>query len=337
MSAHRTLNDIARAFYTVVPGRLNDPGDGGAILVRGSLGIMNLVATTGAHTRTLAAPIKPGLIVTFCLESISSGSLAITVAGGYDQASGTVLTFGDAGDYVMLISVEVVSGTFVWRVVGFDGVTGPTMELSDLDVDTLVVDTLATIASAAIATANIPIRTITAAGAEHGDGAIGTAVAPVTTRQTVNGVIITTIKVDLTGLGCKGGNAGDAIGLVSGAPDAYIGRYVVATDGVVFKVEMACLEVPAGTGSATLDIDLVSDATGTYGYDEAIGGATVINNDTLSAGATLVAGEVLTNDGPALTGNDYLYLAEGDAAATDGVYTAGQFIITLYGHAVLVP
>ena len=32
--------------------------------------------------------------------------------------------------------------------------------------------------------------------------------------------------------------------------------------------------------------------------------------------------------------NDYLYLTEGDTAATDGVYNAGQFLFTFYGMPV---
>jgi len=38
---------------------------------------------------------------------------------------------------------------------------------------------------------------------------------------------------------------------------------------------------------------------------------------------------------PALTANDYLYLVEGDSAASAGVYDAGQFVFRFYGHAVL--
>ena len=48
----------------------------------------------------------------------------------------------------------------------------------------------------------------------------------------------------------------------------------------------------------------------------------------------MVAGQELSNITPALTANNYFYLVEGDTAATDAVYNAGQFILTLYGHAI---
>jgi hypothetical protein len=35
-----------------------------------------------------------------------------------------------------------------------------------------------------------------------------------------------------------------------------------------------------------------------------------------------------------ITADDFFYLVEGDTAATDAVYNAGQFILTLYGHAI---
>ncbi len=170
-----------------------------------------------------------------------------------------------------------------------------------------------------------------ASPAEHGAGVIGTGVAPSTMRRQENSIIITEIAIDLTGLACKGDAAGDAIGLSAGGV-AFIGRNVVANNGIVYKAEILCIEAPGeGTATITADIDLASNSSGTIEYDGAVasGGAVVINT------ATLVAGEVVTNDVPALTANDYLYLVEGDTAATTGVYDAGQYIVRLYGRALL--
>src|SRR5680860_70351 len=88
--------------------------------------------------------------------------------------------------------------------------------------------------------------------AEHGAGAIGTSSfgAPQTRRWTEDGVIITQIKFDITGFGVLGTAANEVIGLVAGGA-AYIGRNVVATNGVVFKAELSCTEVP-GQGTATI-------------------------------------------------------------------------------------
>ena len=137
-SPFRALNDQYRAYDVNGHGRRTDPGNTVKVLtVDRQLSIFNLVSTTGAQTRTLAAPSKPGVIVTFCLESITSGTLTITTATAFDQAGNDDIVFGDAGDFVTLMSVEVVADTFMWRVVAFDGVTGPTLELSDIDVDTI--------------------------------------------------------------------------------------------------------------------------------------------------------------------------------------------------------
>lgn len=166
------------------------------------------------------------------------------------------------------------------------------------------------------------------APAEHAAGAIGTLGAPVTTRQIVDGVIIKTIKLDLDGMAVLGTQAKDAIGLVGIAP--YIGRYVVATDGVCFRVEIACIVAPTQeTATITQDIDLGADDDVTI-----LQGGDPID-DVIVNTATLVAGEVVVNNAPALTANDYIFLIEGDTAASTGEYSGGQFIVKFYGHPVL--
>lgn len=159
--------------------------------------------------------------------------------------------------------------------------------------------------------------------AEHGAGAIGTAAVPTTTRWIESGVIITQIKVDLTGLASVA-TANDVIGLAAGG-NAYIGRNVVATNGIIFKAEFACIETPAGGDN---DVNAVWNSSGTLAYDGA-GGTTYLSNS-----GDLLAGQTVENLVPAVTANDYLYLTAGtgDTAAT---YTAGMYIITLYGHALL--
>lgn len=160
--------------------------------------------------------------------------------------------------------------------------------------------------------------------AEHGAGAIGTGAAPKTYRWVENGVIITRIKIDLQGLTC-GGSADDVIGLALGTPPAYIGRNVVATNGVIFKVEMSCIEVPAGGDP---DINLVAGSVGTNVYDTAVTNAAVILNS-----GDLAAGVTIQSLVPSITANYYYYLTCGTSTAA--AYTTGQVIITTYGHALL--
>ena len=162
----------------------------------------------------------------------------------------------------------------------------------------------------------------------YGAGAIstgtGAAGAPQYSRTTVGDIIITTIKVDLMGLTVKGGNAGDAIGV--GTNPAYIYKNVVAENGVIFKQEIACLELPtAASGTITTDINLAWNSAATIDYDEAVGTGAEINT------GGLVAGQVVSDETAAITANHYAYLTEGDTAASDGVHSAGQILITLYG------
>ncbi len=282
--------------------------------------------TAAAVTATLAAPIKAGIIGTVVLAVDGGGyDLTLTVTGGYNLDAVTDIAFDDAQDFVTFMSIES-DGTFYWRVLGQEGTDAAIAAGETLAVDTLTVDTLATITSANIATANIPIRTSTVEAAEHGAGAIGTSSfgAPQTTRYFVNGVIITEIKIDITGLGCKGDLQGDAIGLVAGGA-AYIGRYVTASYGIVYRIEMSCLELPAGSATSVLDIDLMAENDGDVVYDGPV-------DDTVLARAGVwAAGETIVDDAPALTANDYFYLGEGDTTGDTGVYTAGQFLIRMYG------
>ncbi len=159
--------------------------------------------------------------------------------------------------------------------------------------------------------------------AEHGAGAIGTAATPTTTRWVDAGVIVTQFKIDMTGLKSKN-VAADVIGLAS-AVDAYIGRNVVATNGIIFKMSIACLETPAGGDD---DINVVANASGTLGYDEAGGTTFGINS------GDLVAGRVIENLVQGLTADHYFYLTAGNGDL-DVVYTAGMLLITWYGHPLL--
>lgn len=170
-----------------------------------------------------------------------------------------------------------------------------------------------------------------AVDAEHGAGIIGTGVAPATFRYTLgNGDIVTEIQLDLTGLAVKGDATGDVIGLAgTDSAPSYIGQYVTATCGIVYRVEVLCLETPGeGTATITTDIDIAGNADGTLEYDEAAGSA------ECDLGG-LAAGNSYVIDAPGLTADDYLYLVEGDTTAATGEYDAGQLIVRLYGHSTL--
>jgi len=158
---------------------------------------------------------------------------------------------------------------------------------------------------------------------EHGAGVIGTGVAPSTTRYNQDGVIITDIKVDLTGLASVA-TANDVIGLAAGGV-AYIGRNVVANNGIVFKMELICLEATAGGDN---DINVVAAASGTIAYNGAGGIGYGVN------GGNQAAGQVVADLVQGLTANHYFYLTAG-TGDTAAAYTGGQVIVRLHGHPIL--
>lgn len=166
--------------------------------------------------------------------------------------------------------------------------------------------------------------TTTVASAEHGAGAIGTAVAPRTYRWSDRGVIITQTKFDLTGLRSVA-TANDVIGLQAGGA-AYIGRNVEATNGIIFKATLSCLETPAGGDN---DVNVVANASAVLAYDGA-GGTTYVAGDA----GDLIKGQTVQNLLVGLTEGDYFYLTAG-TGDTLGDYTAGQYVLTTYGHALI--
>jgi len=166
-------------------------------------------------------------------------------------------------------------------------------------------------------------------GQTWGAGAIGTGEAPIAFRQTdaINGLIITEVQIDLTGLKAKGGNANDAIG--KGTVPAFIYKNEVAKNGIIFKHEVLCTEVPASTsGTITTDINVAWASAATIDFDEAVGTGAFIDT------GGLVAGQVVQDLTAAITANHYAYITEGDTAASTGTYTSGQLIYRMYGYKV---
>jgi hypothetical protein len=262
------------------------------------------VTTTGSSdTLTLNAPTKPGIECAVVL-SVDAGNLVLTVTGGYNFDGDTAISFADAGDFVVLKSIQIGSN-YRWRVIAQEG-TNTSTETGTFDL--VIADTI-----------NHPSTDLN----EHGAGAIGTGVAPRTNRFTRDRTIITEISLDLTGLASVA-TANDVIGLSTGG-NAYIGRNVVADNGVIYKMELACIETPVGGDD---DINIVANASGTLAYDGA-GGTTYGVN-----GGDAVAGQVVENLVQGLTDGHYLYLTAG-TGDTAAAYTAGQFMIRLHGHALL--
>lgn len=157
--------------------------------------------------------------------------------------------------------------------------------------------------------------------AATGAGIEGSAAVYETSVKTENGIVTTSIMIDLTGLQ-SGGTAGDIIGK-NGSGVAYIARITTADNGTVFGVKMTCFEAPAGGDN---DIDLYSATEGTGVEDVAISTLTetqIINSGTLSLGTTAF--------GTDIAANQYLYLV--GQGTSNAAYTAGRLLIEIYGYA----
>jgi len=233
-------------------------------------------------------------------STASKGKVSLTAANSAGDTTTTIVNASQSGARTYTIPDAGASASFVMTE-GAQTINGTKT------IPAIVTDTLST----------------TVEASEHGAGSIGTAVAPATYRWIENGVIITQIKFDLTGLASVA-TANDVIGLSAGGV-AYIGRNVVATNGVIFKTQFACLETPAGGDN---DVNVVVNSSAVLAYDSA-GGTTYLSNS-----GDLLAGQTVENLMPAITANDYIYLTAGtgDTAAT---YTAGQYVLTLWGHALI--
>ena len=141
----------------------------------------------------------------------------------------------------------------------------------------------------------------------------------------INGERVTTLLVDLEGMKSKNTD-GDVIG-ISGTTSASLMKWNNSIHGVCYKVEMACIEAPTG---GTEDIVLKASASAGFTYNDACGAPSI-----LAAGGDWVIGKRLGTDGAngtqtQINDGDAIYLTSGDGN-TDGVYTAGKYIIKFYG------
>ncbi len=139
----------------------------------------------------------------------------------------------------------------------------------------------------------------------------------------IGDIIYTTILIDVDGLN-SGGTTADIIG-ADGAGVAHLGQITAALNGTIFGGLMTCLQAPTG-GEPDIDLYCATLATGVE--DTLI---TDLEEDILlNANADWTAGmkKALSAIPPA---TEYLYLAA-SGGVTDATYTAGIFLIELFGY-----
>lgn len=138
-------------------------------------------------------------------------------------------------------------------------------------------------------------------------------------------LIHTRILVDLTGLVGSASDL-DIIGNTGGAASAHLGQITDALNGTLIGGLITCLEVPAGGAT---DVDFYSANESTGAQDAAIG--TLVETALVTSGGAWTSGasKGMTSLPPA---NDYLYAVNG--AASGGTFSAGKFLIELFGTPV---
>lgn len=135
-------------------------------------------------------------------------------------------------------------------------------------------------------------------------------------------LITTTIYIDLDGLSSSTTDL-DIIG--QSTPAAHIGQITAAQNGTITHATCECLEAPVG-GVTDIDIYAATEATGAF--DTGIG--TLVEVAQLTRGDVWAINEKKPFTALPATGK-YLYLT-GGAAGTAAEYSAGKFLITLYGY-----
>ena len=98
-----------------------DPGDASAIPVIRS-GNCAITTAGAGETRTVADPGSVGITLSLTHDVDGGGDAVITVAAAINQNGDNTITMADAGDVVVLTSVQV-GGAPVWRLLVNDGTT----------------------------------------------------------------------------------------------------------------------------------------------------------------------------------------------------------------------
>lgn len=102
-----------------VPVLVADPGTAAAIPVTHSAHIE--ITTAAAETNTLAIPTFVGQRLILNMDVWAVGDRVITSAQRINQAANTIMTFGAAGDCIVLEAIKI-GGALRWQVTANDGV-----------------------------------------------------------------------------------------------------------------------------------------------------------------------------------------------------------------------
>ena len=291
------------------------------------MGLSYSATTTGAGTATSSGTVLEldyNLNATFAGLDVTDFNVAVidydsTGAVHYTAGSYNLLAItGDDAGTPTYVAASILSGLHI-DLDGMD-ITDADLTLYGLNLSmpsALAASTVAHIHADTSIVTDMPVPVvgadITNAGTVCGWIPYG--------KKGVDGLTVTEFYIDLVGLSSVATD-GDVIGDTAETTSATLGQCTEAIQGsTIVAIEVVCLEAPVGGDP---DIDLYSIASGTLSIDEAAGGGTQL----IAAGESWTNG--MTKGAIAVpTVDHYFYLTSGAAAAGD--YSAGKFIIRIYG------
>ena len=280
-------------------------------------------------TTGLTTTYVNGGSVTSC-AFVATGEDSVDIDAGASGTAGTVDVFPSTAS----------KGKFILSCTDQDGATNVTLKPAAMGQASVI-----SIPDPGAATANVLLTsaandgvrvTATAAEINQIDGNIladmtaGTGISTATNAicehsvVQVGGIFKTEIVLDLTDLAGDGTND-DIIGKPDDTVNCHIGQILAAVNGTIFMGKMTCFETPAG-GDVDVDLWYADEETGAQGAL-----VTGLTNQI----QTIDHGDWAAEEVDYLTAfpaaDKYLYLAQG--ASTDATFTAGKFLIELWGTA----
>lgn len=138
-------------------------------------------------------------------------------------------------------------------------------------------------------------------------------------------ILVTRVLLDLTGLHSEATDL-DIIGKDASTDPAYLCQITAGECGTILGGVVRCLEIPAG-GDPNVAFYFADEATGVE--DALISSLTETIMFDPAADWTIDMDRSITG---IPTDGTYLYAVQGDASGTDADYTAGKFLIELYGY-----
>jgi hypothetical protein len=281
----------------------------GAIQLAGTLGGVNISSGLGAVSAIEIASAHADGTISIVSEGEVGNSILISVDGGTNVLS--TLHLESSGTGTQAILIESDGGIFAEAD-------------KKIQIQTTGEDVEITAATSGKIIKLVQTVPLVGSGIENGSATCEWFVTSVgTAPATGHSLQITQLYIDLKGLS-DGGAIHDVIGN-NGNANCHFGQNSVAVLGTFLGATITMIEAAAG-GAA--DINFYSNTLATLTQDTlatATGTAVLI----LDAGEWAI-GAVKSLD-TAWLADTYLYLTNGENA-TSAAYTAGKFIVTIYGR-----